>query len=138
MRRGAALPVALFTLALLGALAVSGSFVSSRLATSSGNVARAADAASLAEGAVVQVVAQWDTAARDGQRIGETAPVQTGQTTLVDTEAWITRIGVRTYSVVAESRIKTRSQIGRRIGLVVIVDRGAVYPLPARAWSEIP
>ena len=138
MRRGAALPVVLFTLALTSGLAVGGAFVTRRLVASAGELHRAGDLEAATEGALVEVLALWDSTARAGQAIGSTAALATVERSGAVTEAWVTRASSTTYWIVTEATSAVRPVLRRRLGLSVQVIRGKPRPVPVRAWSELP
>ena len=138
MKRGMALPLALFTLALLGGLVVGGAFVTRRATADAEVVQRASDLEPLAERAIVEVVSQWDSASRTQQPIGSVAAAWSERGGVAETDAWITRIGERTYWIFAEARAQQYPALHRRIGLVLRIIAGAPAPIPERAWSDFP
>ena len=138
MRRGVALPVALFTLALLSGLVVSGAFVTRQLVASTTSSLRSSDLEPLAERAVVEAIAEWDSLARAQQPVGSVFALPNRDDGSMQTQGWVTRIGGRTYWVVAESRATARPPLHRRVGVVVRVIQGVPTLLPERAWGEFP
>jgi len=138
MRRGGTLPVVLFVLALTSALSVSGSFVARQLSAAALATRRGAELEPAVERALVEAIAQWDSVARATQLVGAVAIVTESQAQGVRTDAWVTRIGEKTFWLVAESTLDSRPRLRRRIGVLVRVSAGSPSPVPERAWSEFP
>lgn len=138
MRHGVALTVALFTLALMSALVVSGAFVSRQVVASTTSSLRSAELEPFAERGLVDAIADWDSLARAEQPIGGVFAIPSRDDGLIQTQAWVTRIGARTYWLVAESRASARPALHRRVGVVVRVTQGLPTLLPERAWGEFP
>lgn len=138
MRRGAALPVVLFVLAISSALAVGGAYASRQLASSARASNRGASLEPAAERALVNVVAGWDSASRADQLVGTTEIVAVTPASSVRTRAWITRTTERTYWLVAESSIPGKPMLRLRLGLLVRVAGGLPMPVPLRSWSALP
>ena len=134
MRRAAALPMVLFTLAIAGALTVGGAFVSRQIAVSARVLQRGSRLASVPERLVVQALAGWDSVARHVQPVGSTsALVQGGPDRL-----WVTRLSTHAYWLVSESRDVGKPNIFRRLGAVVALDSLARPRVPHRGWIELP
>ena len=138
MRAGVALPTVLLLLALTSALVVGGAFVTRQL-TSSGLIAeRSAALEPAVENALSLAVAEWDSVARSAQTIGSVNVLAASSFTGIRADAWVTRLGARTYWLVAESRDDARPSLRRRIGLIVRVSKGIPELVPDRPWSELP
>ena len=139
MRRGAALPVVLFALAVSTGLAVGGLYVTRQLARSVSVSDRGRRLDLLAEGALAVAVAEWDSMARTGQPVGVTVE---RPSTLSGPEAratvWTTRLSERDFWLVAEVATTDKPLIYRRLGIAVSMAGGRVSPIPARALSELP
>lgn len=137
-RGGGALPLVLLTIALVSALGVGGLAVSRALAAGTRIAGRAMTVQGVVEGALTGVVASWDSLARAAQPVGVViaAPPQVERG--VQVAAWVTRIGDRTYWLVAEATLPGRPVLRRRLGLVIHTNGGAAAPVPARAWAQLP
>lgn len=138
MRRGLALPLALFTLALLGGLVVASAFVARRAVAEQGVSRRASELEPLADRAIVEAIAQWDSAARTDQPVGTVVTSPPARTGTVETQTWITKLGERRYAIFADARALQRPALRRRIGLIVHLVDGAPIPIPERPYSEFP
>ena len=138
MRRGAALPLVLLVLALTSALAVSGSFVARQLSAAASATRRGVELEPAVERALVEAITQWDSVARVTQLVGSVAIVSESRAQGIRTDAWITRIGEKTFWLVAESTVDSRPPLRRRIGVLVRVSAGSPRPVADRAWSEFP
>lgn len=138
MKRGSALPVMMFVLAMVSALAVSGAFVARQVAENARVHERSAGLEPLAENALVDAIAAWDSVSRSAQAIGQSVPLGgvSGPDTRVD--AWVTRVTDRIYWLVAEARALARPRLARRLGAVVRVTKGVPALVSERAWSELP
>jgi Kef-type K+ transport system membrane component KefB len=138
VRRGAALPIVLFTLALASALSVGGLYVARKLATATRTSQRGADLELVAEGVLVMAVANWDSAQRTTQPIGSTAQLATASEALSRATGWITRTAELDYWVVAEAQYTAKPLLRRRLGLVLRSEKGYPKPSSPRAWAELP
>jgi hypothetical protein len=138
MRRGAALPLVLFAMALVSALAVGGTYVTRQFAASVRTAQRHAELEPAAEQALAQAIVTWDSAARATQLVGTVASLPTTDVAGVRTEAWITRTTATTYWLVAEASGEARPALRRRIGVVVRVAEEVPGLVSHRAWSELP
>jgi hypothetical protein len=138
MKRGIALPTMVLVLAMTSALAVSGSFVARQMAANVRVRERAAALGPLAESALVEAAATWDSTARAGQETGATVPLTSAAVGAIRVGLWVTRLSADVYWLVAEARQETRPRIGRRLGVVLRVINGIPTPVAERAWSELP
>jgi hypothetical protein len=137
VKRGSALPVTLYALALIGALVVGTSFVTRRLASSARLSERGAILAPEAEELVVAAVAGWDSLARSAQAIGRTQIVG-GTSSGGEGRAWVTRLSPSIYWVVGLAESGQRPGLRRRLGLLVTTQSGAPALVSGRAWGDLP
>jgi len=138
MKRGTTLALVLFVLALTSGLAVSGAFLARRMLSASALDQTATRLESLAEGALVEAVAAWDSVSRSAQPLGASAEIISRAEAVAITSAWVTRIGVREYWIVAEATSLGAPKLRRRFGVVIQLRSGRLTPLPDRGWSELP
>ena len=138
MKRGAALPLALFALAIASAVSVGGLYVARQIATSTHATQRGAELEPVAEAVLVAAVAHWDSAARTSQGIGATAPLSDLVTELAQGSGWVTRISELDYWLVGEAVTLTKPLLRRRLGLVVRVERNRPELISPRAWALLP
>lgn len=136
-RAGVALPIVLLAIALVSALAVGSLSISRTVAGSARLPAHGATVHGVAEGALTALVAAWDTAARAADPVGVVmaSPSRIEHRATVST--WTTRIGERTWWLVAEASNES-PRLRRRLGLVIHMKQGAATPVPARAWASLP
>jgi hypothetical protein len=132
--RGAALPATLFALAMTSAMAIGGLHVARRHAASALEMNAALGLQGSAERAALEVLVNWDSAARVDQPVGHTA-------TLIDHAGlglWITRIAELDFLIVAEARTASSPTFSHRVALSVVFSDGrARLPFP-RAWALLP
>jgi hypothetical protein len=138
MRRAAALPVVLFSMAMVSALAVGGTYVTRQFAASVRTAQRHTELEPAAEQALAQAIVTWDSATRAAQLVGTVAVLPTTDAAGVRTESWVTRTSATTYWLVAEASGDARPVLRRRIGVVVRVAGGVAGLVSHRAWSELP
>ena len=138
VRRGAALPMMIFVLAMTGALAVSGAFVSRQLAGNVRAMERGAALEPLAEAALVTAVSAWDSVSRGVQPIGESQLLSATAAGDMRVDLWVTRLSARTFWLVANTRSLTRPPFARRLGVVVEVTNATPTLVSERAWGELP
>ncbi|HEU4994006.1 MAG TPA: hypothetical protein VFT29_04275 [Gemmatimonadaceae bacterium] len=138
MKAGVALPIVLLMLALTSALVVGGAFVTRQQVVMIRDRSRGDYLEGEAEQAVIQAIASWDSAGWANQAVGSALQLPSRAVMTVRTDSWITRLGPRTYWVVAESQSDARPSLRRRLGLLVRVDSGTPAPVPERPWSELP
>lgn len=131
VREGVALPMVLWALALVSALAVGGSFVARRVLADERSLARSLVAEPEPERMVAAVLSAWDSTATSAQAIGTSVPVTTPPGS-----AWITRLGADSYWLVAEVDAPTVGS--RRIGVLIRVSAGRPALVPDRPWAELP
>lgn len=136
-RVGAALPMVLLAIALMSALAVGSLSVSRAVAGSARLPSRGATLHGLAEGALTALVASWDTTARAAEPVGVVRPLPARSEHGATVTAWTTRIGDRTWWLVAEATMAS-PPLRRRLGLVIHMKQGVAVPVPARAWATLP
>lgn len=138
MRRGAALPMMVFVLAMTSALAVSGAFVARQMAATAADAARGALLEPEADAAISDALVSWDSLARADQGVGSSVLVATRAGPILRSDVWVTRLGPTTFWFVAEARALTRPRLTRRLGLVVHLTNAAPALVSERAWSELP
>lgn len=138
MRRGLALPVVLFSIALGSALAVGGAYVTRQLASTASTANRALRVEALAERMLVEVVWGWDSAAHAGQPVGGVWSVQPISNEAADGAAWITRVGATQYWLVSEASSRSKPLLRRRLGILVRLHGGAPKLISARGWTDLP
>lgn len=137
-RSGAALVIVLFAISLTGALAAGGVYLSRSFTRAVRATVTGADLSLPAEGALVSLIAAWDSAARIAQPLGSTVIASVAGFEAGSTRAWITRLAVDFYWLQAESAAGNRPMLRRRVGLLVTTRSGAPRPAPDRAWSALP
>lgn len=139
MKRGVAIAIVLFLLALVSALAVSGLYATRRLATSYRDDESGERLAFAAEAALADIVVTWDSSARAVQAIGSVAAFPAAPvSSMAIVDVWITRVSPTVYWLVADASQSERVPMRRRIGLLVRVVAGAPSPVPDRPWTELP
>lgn len=138
MRRAAALPLVLFAMTMVSALAVGGTYVTRQLAASARSAERRAQLEPEAERALAEAIVTWDSVARSAQQVGTVASLSMNGVGGVRTEAWITRTTALTYWLVAEASDDTPPSLRRRIGVVIRASGGVAALVSQRAWSELP
>jgi hypothetical protein len=138
MRTGAALPAVLFALAITGALAIGGVYVTRQLAAAARYSERGALIEPAAAWGLADVIANWDSTLRRTQPFGEPAPVLRREREGIRTEAWVTRFSSTAYWIVAESEVVIDPALRRRVSVLVHVADSVPRPVPHRAWSELP
>lgn len=136
-RLGAALPIVLLAIALVSALAVGSLSVSRALAGAARLPSAGTTLQGAAERALTGLVVSWDTTARAAQPVGVVvaAPPRSEEGVMVT--SWTTRIGERTWWLVAEATMESPA-LRRRLGLVIHMKLGAATPVPVRAWATLP
>lgn len=139
MKRGVALPVVLFTLAISTALSVGGLYVTRQLARAATATQLGREVELSAERALVSAVSEWDSVALGNQPIGATAELSSTVSAPELTVAlWITRISTPSYWIVAEASSRSKPLYYRRLGIVVTTSDGRPHPISLRAWAELP
>lgn len=137
MKRGVALPLALFALALASAVSVSGIYVARQLATSTHASQRGAELEPIAEAVLVAAVAGWDSV-RASQGIGTTAQLPGHTSELARASGWVTRTSEFDYWLVGEAVTLAKPLLRRRLGLVVRTDGSRPELISPRAWAQLP
>lgn len=138
MRHGVALPVVLFAIAATSALAVGGTYLTRQYAASVRAARRQGELEPMAERALVEAIASWDSVARSQQLVGTAVALPTSSTDGAGVSIWVTRATQSTYWLVAEASNHVRPPLRRRIGLLVLVSKGDPALVSERAWSEVP
>lgn len=138
MRRGSALPMMMFVLTMVSALAVSGAYVARQAAANARVRERSAGLEPIAENALVDAISAWDSVSRSAQAVGTAVTLASVRVPDVIVDTWVTRITDRTYWLVAEARALARPRLTRRLGAVVRVTNGPPALVSERAWSELP
>jgi hypothetical protein len=138
VRRGTALPIVLFALAMTSALVVSGAFVTRQRILTQRMTERGGSLEPACERALVDVEAHWDSVARAMQPVGTTVEVALLDASDTPTRVWASRVSERIYWLVAEARDESTPPVRRRIGVVIRVSRGTPGVVPERGWSELP
>lgn len=138
MKRGAALPMVLFSIAIGSAMVVGGAYVTRQMATGSTTAQKGALLDPLAEGALVGALAAWDSTKRASQPLGATEQLSSVSLPGASTSTWITRLTDQTWWLVSEATVLHKPLMRRRLGLLVLVVDGAPYAVPTRAWAELP
>lgn len=140
--RGVALAMAVFALAIIGAL-VGGTFFAGRLEQQSGqNVLFAAQAGEVAEAGLSEAMATVEAVALEGLPIGG-APLDLGTTTLsggVSASRQAVRLTASLYLLrVRGVRWSTSGSVlaVRSLGLLVRLDSGSVARLHDRGWVQL-
>ena len=138
MRRGSALPLAIFALALIAALVLGTTFITRRLAADARLAERSATVGPLAEQAVVDALAAWDSASRAAQPVGAVASLSLVRGQGVTTTVSAIRLTTSLYWIVGGSQSGSRPVLGRRFGVLVSTLGGAPALVPGRAWGDLP
>jgi predicted anti-sigma-YlaC factor YlaD len=129
VRRGAALPSVLLTVALTSALAVGSVYVSRQLIAGARLTTGALQLQPELESALANAMATWDSSARASQPIGSTVALA---------DAWVTRLAENLYLIVAEASRARAPVLRRRSGVLTTTYGGAARPVPDRAFFELP
>lgn len=137
MRQGAALPAVLLALTFTSAIAVGGAFVARQHASAARFADRGSELQPMAELALVEAIARWDSVARTAQPIGSITALPLEPAT-PRTNVWITRATPRLYWLVAEASSGPRPVLRRRIGVLVRDSSGTPQVIPLVAWAELP
>jgi len=138
VKRGAALPMVLFSIAIGSAMVVGGAYVTRQLAAGSMTAQRGALLDPLAEGALVGALAAWDSTERASQPLGVTVRLPSVSVPGAFASAWITRLTDQTWWLVGEATVLHKPLMRRRLGLLVLVAEGAPAAVQSRAWAELP
>ena len=138
MKRGAALPMVLFSIAIGSAMVVGGAYVTRQLAAGSITAQRGALLDPLAEGALVGALAEWDSTERASQPLGVTALLSSVSVPGASASTWITRLTDQTWWLVSEATVSHKPLMRRRLGLLVLVLDGVPAAAHSRAWAELP
>lgn len=136
MRRGAALPTVLLTVALSSALAVGTAYTSRQLVATTRFSVRAVRLQPRADAALASALARWDSSARSTQPVGSTVALVT--TPLDSADLWVTRLTETLYLVVAQVRAPQRPELKRRSGVLTTTYSGAPQLGAGHAWFELP
>ena len=136
--RGAALLSVLLALTLTSALVVGGSYVARQSATASGIHRRGAELDAWAEEALARAVAGWDSTSRHGQPIGHTEQLGLTLRSGIQVRSTATRVGARTWWLVAEVTSLAKPLLHRHLGLIVLADSAGARPVAQRAWLDLP
>lgn len=138
MRQGAALPAVLLALTFTSAIAVGGAFVARQQASAARFADRGSELQPMAEMALVEAIARWDSVARTAQPVGSMTAISPEPATTPRTNVWITRATPRLYWLVAEASSESRPVLRRRIGVLVRDSGGIPQVIPRVAWAELP
>jgi hypothetical protein len=138
MKRGVALPLALFALALASSISVGGLYVARQLAKSTHSSQRGGELEPVSEALLVKAVAHWDSAARTMQGIGTTAQLTPDDTEHARVSGWVTRLSQEAYWMVAEAETAAKPLLRRRLGLVIRTEKGRPRIISPRAWAQLP
>lgn len=129
MRRAAALPAVLLTIALTSALAAGSVYVSRqfiagvRLTTGEVHLRPAVEAS------LWSALAAWDSAARTEQPIGTTVALDS---------VWVTRLREDLYLVVGQASRPQPPRLYRRSAILTTTYGGGPRPITERAFLELP
>ena len=134
--KGFALPVALFMVALGGALAVSGAFVSRRQLADRRAAAGAGTLDGLAEEWAAGTLADWDSTV--SPTTGQWTPLSGAHTEAGRIERWIVRTNSSVYWVVVEVTRPYKPLLRRRLGAAAVVQENRLLLAPGWGWSELP
>jgi len=134
LTRGAALPAALFAIAITSAMAVGGVYAGRRHAAGSRDAGAAATLRPRVERAAIDAFINWDSVSRAQQPVGQSVMLDSTQSQRV----WITRTSDLGYLIVAEGTDGIGHGLHDRIGLSVVVLGGRPGLAFPRAWSLLP
>ena len=134
MKYGAALPMALFALCLIGALTVGGAFVTRRFVDDARVDDRAQDLTVNAERALAEAVGSG----LPPMALGATEAGAETVTDEVRIRLWRTRISDRLVWVVAEASRTRKPLLRKRIAVLLQIDTLGVVPTPQVAWFDLP
>lgn len=137
-RRGAALAVTLFLMAVAAALIVTGSFLVRRQVAAA-SVDRGAIALEpLAERGLLQAIAAWDSSARRADVPG----VRTDLPGLVEAQVVVavrsTRLTAATWWITSEAQTEHKPLLRRRLGVLIDARSGRAIPAAPFSWFELP
>jgi hypothetical protein len=138
LRPGAALPAALFAIALTSALVVGGVYAARTSHTRARIAKSASDLQSPIERVLVELIAGWDTAGRSAMPVRTAVAEPTAFQDGVAVAVQVTRLNEYTYWILAEATSATPQGIRSRIGLLVRTAEGRIQPLSGPAWTRLP
>ena len=129
MRRAAALPSVLLTVALTSALAAGSVYVSRQFIAGARLTTGALQLQPTVETSLSNALASWDSSARASQPIGSTVALA---------DAWVTRLTENLYLLVAEASRAQAPTLLRRSGVLTTTYGGTPRPVPERAFFDLP
>lgn len=139
MKAGAALPMALFALCLLGALTVGGAFLARRSADDARVEQKALDLSQLAEQALADEVGSWGAAAGPpalAVGVGVAAALSVSPEARV--QVWVTRLAPSLYWLLSDAARTHKPLLRKRMGIMILADSLGVRPVPQAAWFDLP
>ena len=129
MRRAAALPTVLLTVALTSALAAGSVYVSRQFIAGSRLTTAALQLQPRLETTLSNVLASWDSSARASQPIGATVALA---------DAWVTRLGENLYLIVAQASREQPPALHRRSGVLTTTYGGTPRTVRERPFFDLP
>lgn len=137
-KAGAALPMALFALCLIGALTVGGAFVARRSVDDARVDQKAMELSPAAEQALGDVVGTWGADGPPDLAVGATAPVAVSVAGEARVEVWVTRLGATLYWLVSDASRTRKPLLHKRMGILILADSLGVRTAPQAAWFDLP
>ena len=134
MKAGAALPMALLALCLIGALTVGGAYVTRRALDDARVDDRALDLSLNAEQALAEAVA----AGLPDPALGASVAGAESGTAEVRVRIWTTRINGGLLWVVVEATRRRKPLLHKRIAVTLRADTLGVRPTPQVNWFDLP
>lgn len=129
MRRAAALPAVLLTVALTSALATGSVYVSRQFIAGARLTTAALQLQPRLETTLSNVLASWDSSARASQPIGSTVALA---------DAWVTRLGENLYLIVAHASREQAPALRRRSGVLTTTYGGMPRTVRERPFFDLP
>ena len=138
MKRGAALPMVLMSLGLVGALTVGGAFVARRFVADARNGRRALELGPAAEQAMVGALGSIDWATLASHPPGSSIPASRQVTPTAVISTWATVLGPESVWVVAEVHTTSKPMLYKRLGVVGQFIQGESGRWQNLTWFELP
>jgi hypothetical protein len=129
VRRAAALPSVLLTVALTSALAAGSVYVSRQFIAGARLTTGALQLQPKLETAISNALASWDSSARASQPIGSTVALA---------DIWVTRLTEKLYLLVSEASQERAPSLRRRSGVLATTYDGAPRLVRERAFFDLP
>jgi hypothetical protein len=138
MRPATAVPIAIFALAMIALLVIGTSFVTRRLSADAHLAEQSAALAPVAEQAIIEAIAGWDSVARAAQPVGASSVLADGLADGGARTVSATRLSPSLYWVVGAASSGSPTVLKRRVGVLVTTRTGAPALVSGRAWGDLP